>query len=584
MRSITSALLIFALYTSNEAQAMQLMPIKINGLNKELEQEVRAVIALPGSNSKGLDISDGRLGYYTNSLKLLVEDSLEPHGYYHAQVQINLVRNQQEAVITIDIVLGEPVLVRQQNIKFEGPASNDRFMGFWLESFEPQIGDIFNHDIYETSKLDISQALLDRGYFDQDNTIHEVRVTRAENSADINLVWDSGIRYRFGDVRFEGNFFEPGLIEQLVGFEKGRYYSQSQIFRLHESLSKLNYFSTIEIIPDLENKQGDQVPVLVNLTEGKQNSYNTSLRYGTQTGAGVEFGMERRWINDKGHKLAFDVAWAQNEQSFLANYRIPAFAWLDGWYSFGIEARNEEYLSTPSRYIEAFANRSGEIRNWNLLGSINIRRERFDEFIPDSNDAEPIDLYTTVLYPEFNAIWRSTTDLSFIQDGNAWYYQGRFGYELEESQAWFVQGYVKNKRIMSITEKDRLLLRGELGALWTENSEYFPPSLRFYAGGEQSIRGYGYKEIGDYVDGLNYGGQYLVVGSFEYEHQVLPKWAIASYVDFGDAFTNDFNINIGAGIGLRWRSPLGPVRFDLAYGFNGPNPGLAVYFNLGSDL
>ena len=208
MRSITSALLIFALYTSNEAQAMQLMPIKINGLNKELEQEVRAVIALPGSNSKGLEISDGRLGYYTNSLKLLVEDSLEPHGYYHAQVQINLVRNQQEAVITIDIVLGEPVLVRQQNIKFEGPASNDRFMGFWLESFEPQIGDIFNHDIYETSKLDISQALLDRGYFDQDNTIHEVRVTRAENSADINLVWDSGIRYRFGDVRFEGNFFE----------------------------------------------------------------------------------------------------------------------------------------------------------------------------------------------------------------------------------------------------------------------------------------------------------------------------------------------------------------------------------------
>lgn len=584
MRLKSSAFTIFALCLANSVQAAQLMQVKINGLDKELEQEVRSVIALPESNTVGVEISEGRLSYYINSLKSLVEDSLEPHGYYHAKVQINLVRNQQEAQIAIDIILGEPVRVRQHNIKFEGNASNDRFMGFWLESFEPQKGEIFNHDIYETSKLDISQALLDRGYFDQENTIHEVRVTRAEMSADIDLIWNSGVRYRFGEVKFEGNNFRPGLIEQLVGFEQGKFYSQSQVFRLHESLSRLNYFGSIEIIPDLEQKEGDQVPILVKVTEGKQNSYNTSLRYGTQTGAGIEFGMERRWINDKGHKLAFDVAWAQNEQSVLASYRIPAFAWLDGWYSFGVEARNEEYLSTPTRYIEVFANRSGEIRNWNLLGGINLRSERFDEFMPDSNNSAPIDLYTTVLYPEFNAIWRSTTDIAFIPDGSAWYYQGRFGYELEQSQAWFVQGYVKNKRIMSITEKDRLLIRGELGALWTENSEYFPPSLRFYAGGEQSIRGYGYKEIGDYVDGLNYGGQYLVVGSFEYEHQILPKWAIASYVDFGDAFTNDFNINIGTGLGLRWRSPLGPVRFDLAYGFNGPNPGLAVYFNLGSDL
>jgi translocation and assembly module TamA len=584
MRPITSAFFILALYTVSPAQATQLLPVKINGLNIELEKEVRTVIALPESNIKGVEISDGRLGYYANSLKSLVEDSLEPHGYYHAKVKTNLVRNQQEAQITIDIDLGEPVRVRQQNIKFEGSASKDRFMGFWLESFEPQRGEIFNHDIYETSKLDIGQALLDRGYFDQNNTIHEVLVTRAENSADINLVWDSGVRYRFGEVRFEGNHFRPGLIEQLVGFEQGKYYSQSQVFRLHESLNKLNYFGSINIIPDLEHKEGDQVPILVNLSESKQNSYNTSLRYGTQTGAGIEFGMERKWINDKGHKLAFDVAWAQNEQSLLANYRIPAFAWLDGWYSFGVEFRNEEYLATPSRYVELFANRSGEIRNWNLLGSVNIRRERFDEFIPDANNATPIDLYTTVIYPEFNAIWRSTREIAFIQDGSAWYYQARFGYELEESQALFAQGYVKNKRIISLSENDRILLRAELGALWTENSEYFPPSLRFYAGGEQSIRGYGYKEIGDYVDGLNYGGQYLMVGSFEYERQILPKWAVASYVDFGDAYTNDFNINIGTGVGLRWRSPLGPVRFDLAYGFNGPNPGMAVYFNLGSDL
>ena len=250
MRPYHPAFIIIALCSAISVEAAQLLPIKINGLNKTLELEVRSVIDLPESSSKGIEVSEGRLVYYINSLNALVEDSLEPHGYYHAKVSNSIVRNGQDVQIIINIDLGEPVRVRQQNLKIDGPGNKDRFMGFWLEAFEPKPEAIFNHDIYETNKAFVSQAFLDRGYFDQNNSIHEVRVTRAENSADINLVWDSGIRYRFGAVLFEGNHFEPGLIEQLIKFEKGNYYSQPQIMRFHESLSKLNYFSTIEIVPD----------------------------------------------------------------------------------------------------------------------------------------------------------------------------------------------------------------------------------------------------------------------------------------------------------------------------------------------
>lgn len=584
MRPLFPALILFILCSASSLEAAQLLPVKINGLDKALELEVRTAIALPESSGNGIEISEGRLSYYLNSLNTLVEDSLEPHGYYHAKVQTSNARNQQEVQVTIDIVLGEPVRVNKLNLQIEGPGNKDRFMGFWLESFSPKLGDIFNHDTYETNKAIISQALLDRGYFDQSNSIHEVRVTRAENSAEINLVWDSGIRYRFGEVRFVGNQFEPGLIEQLVKIEQGKYYSQAQVLRLQESLSKLNYFGSIEIVPDLQNKNGDQVPIIVTVNEGKQNSYNTSISYGTESGFGVEFGLERRWLNEKGHKLDLNAAWAQKEQSFVANYRIPAFSWLDGWYGFALELRNEDYLSLPTRYAEASVNRSGEVRNWDLLASINVRHERFDEFIPDSNNALPIDLYTTVIYPEFNAIWRSSNDVAFINNGSAWFYQARIGYEVETADAWFTQAYIKNKRVISLSNKDRILLRAELGAIWTQNYDFFPPSLRFYAGGDQSVRGYGYKEIGEYIDGVNYGGKYLATGSFEYERRILPEWAIATFVDFGDAFTQDPNLNVGAGVGARWRSPIGPVRFDLAYGFNGPDPGIAFHLTLGADL
>lgn len=566
--------------------AVELLPVKINGLEKDraLEQVVHRAVALPETQTQGDPISEGRLGYYASNIDRLVKDSLEPLGYYHPQVSNRLERDGDNAQIIVDIILGEPVLVRDRLLRVDGDASQDRFIGFWLDGFEPHSGAIFNHGIYEENKAEITRALLDRGYFDQRNSVHEVRVTRAENAADIHLVWDSGIRYRYGAIRFEGHKFEPGLLEQLVNFEPGKYYSQPQINRLQESLAKLNYFSSIEIVPDLDNKQGDTVPVLVSLTQGKQSNKNASLRYGTKTGFGVEYGVERRWINRRGHKLDFNIGLAQNEQGFSTLYRIPAFQWLDGWYGIGLVARNEEYTSASSRYVEGSFSRSGELRSWNLLASLNVRRERFDEAIPDIDQSLGNSLYTAVAYPELNAVWRRSDDLLYPTQGTAWYYQARGGYEFAQSQAPFIQVTIKNKRIFGLSNDSRLLVRAELGATWSSDYPYFPPSLRFYAGGDQSVRGYGYKEIGEYFGKYNLGGRYLAVGSVEYEYRLRPQWAMAGFVDVGDAFDHSPKAHIGVGTGVRWRSPIGPVRFDLAYGFHGPSPGFGIHFTIGADL
>jgi translocation and assembly module TamA len=587
MRPLTFLLpVLLMLISAATAGAAELLPVKINGLDETLERHVRSAIALPESKTSGAAISEGRLSYYVNNINAMVEDSLEPLGYYQAKVSSRIERDQDRVQLIIDVQLGDAIRVRNLQVKVEGPAADDRVIGFWLEGFEPRQGQVFSHGLYESNKASITQALLDRGYFEQRNTVHKVEVTRATGSADIDLQWDSGVRYNFGAVRFEGHVFEPGLLDQLVNFEQGKPFSQTQINRLQESLAKLNYFSLIQITPDLENKADGVVPILVNLTQGKRSNYNASLRYGSETGVGVEFGLQRLWINSRGHKLDFNAGWAQNEQSFSALYRIPAFKWLDGWYGYGLEVRDEQYLGSPNRYVEAFASRSGEVRSWELLAKINLRRERFDEFIPDRDeDDEAINLYTSVIYPELNAIWRQSDDANYPKHGSAWYYQARAGYEFEASDAPFAQLYVKNKRVFTVGESDnRILLRGELGAIATNSYDLFPPSLRFYAGGDQSLRGYGFKEIGDYVDGLNLGGRYLVIGSVEYQHWILPDWAIAGFVDAGDAFDSDPNVNIGTGLGARWRSPVGPVRLDVAYGFHGPDPGWALHFTLGADL
>lgn len=566
------------------ALAVELAPVQINGLDAALEAHVRAAIALPEDAGKTLQISEGRLAYYIGTLDAQVEDSLEPMGFYNARVRSRLVRSGDSAQIVIDIETGEPVLVRNSDIRVDGPGGQDRIIGFWLEGFTPAVGDVFEHASYETSKADITQALLDRGYFEQRLIAHEVQVTRASASADITLAWDSGPRYRFGGIRFEGSQFETGLLEQLVGFKPGQYYTQTQINRLQESLAKLGYFSTIQIVPDLDNKADGSVPIVVTVTPAKQTSQYASLRYGTETGFGVEYGIERRWINARGHKLNIDLAYAQNEQSATVLYRIPAFRWLDGWYGLGVTVRESDFFNVPTSYFEVFGNRSGEYRGWDLLAALKLRRERYDDAVPDYDpDASTVAVYTTTLYPEIKGFWRSTAD-NYPAHGSAWRLQLRTGYEFENADALFVQGYAMNRRIYSIGTGNRILLRGELGALATQDYEYFPTSLRFYAGGIDSVRGYAFNELGEYVGDSNFGGKYLATASIEYERLIRPQWAVAGFVDAGDAFDSSPDVNIGAGVGARWRSPIGPVRLDLAYGFDGPNPGYALYFSLGPDL
>lgn len=566
------------------AQATQLLPMRINGLDPLLEAHVRAAIALPEAGDKAVEISEGRLAYYVGNINRQVEDSLEPLSYYGAKVSSRLEREGEAVRLVLDVAPGSPVTVRQRNLRMDGAAGGDRFIGFWLESFEPAEGQPFVHGIYEDNKAAIGQALLDRGYFDQRNTVHAVRVTRAAGAADIDLAWDSGPRYRYGAVRFEGHGFEPGLLDKLVDFERGKPYSQPQINRLQESLGKLDYFSSIQIVPELSAKQDGEVPILVNLTRAQRTNQHASARFGTKTGFGVEYGVERRWINRRGHKLDANAAWAQNEQSFTTLYRIPAFQWLDGWYGIGLVARNEEYTGSNSRYLEAVFSRSGQIRKWELLASVNVRRERFDEFIPDVDQNVPFDLYTSVLYPEFNAVWRDSDDPNYPRDGRAWHYQLRTGYEFSESKSPFVQAGVKHKRVLGLDNGNRLLLRAELGAIWTPDYALFPPSLRYYAGGDQSVRGYGYKEIGQYIGSYNFGGRYLAVASAEYEYRLNPEWAVAGFIDVGDAFDRKPSAHLGIGAGARWRSPIGPVRFDLAYGFDGPKPGIGIHFAIGPDL
>ena len=135
----------------------------------------------------------------------------------------------------------------------------------------------------------------------------------------------------------------------------------------------------------------------------------------------------------------------------------------------------------------------------------------------------------------------------------------------------------------------KLILRGEAGHTFSGSFLDLPPSLRFYAGGDRSVRGYDWHEIGPRVevDGDVYytGASNVVTASVEYERYFKGPWGAAVFVDSGSAFEGKRpDMHTGVGVGVRWRSPVGPVRIDIARGLKSPDSPFTLHFAIGADL
>jgi translocation and assembly module TamA len=566
--------------------------VEIRGLDGEEAMRENVRLSLGLNDVLGKVQGESRLEYLLLAAEKDARRALEPFGYYSPTVTVDAPR-EGDAPFTVILTIdkGQPVQVRDWKVEIAGPGGQDQYLQQDLAQFQPQPGDVFVHGLYEESKDAITRRLAERGYFDADFLQRQVRVTRAEAAADIELAWDSGFRYDMGPTRFHQDYFNPGLLERLVTWEEGSYFHQGKLDRLRESLVRLDYFSAIDIQPHPEQASEDlRVPVDVTLVRAKRNIYTAGLSYGTESGAGVRFGVERRYVNSRGHKLNWDMDWAQKRKSFLTQYRVPGFAWLDGWYGYTLSAYDEQTDYIDLRNIKLSASRSGEIsEQLTAVVSLNALRERWS-YDMDAATGQRLYTYSTLLYPEFSATYINVDDRLFPRGGISATAQLRGGVKNLGSDTSFGQAHVSATWFKDLGEVDRLIVRGELGSTWTSDLVAVPPSLRFFAGGDRSIRGYAWREVGPRTappDNFALGAKNVVTASVEYERYFGGgPWGGAVFVDAGDAFDNfkEARTHVGLGIGARWRSPVGPVRVDLAHGLHHPDSGFQIYLSLGASL
>ena len=239
-----------------------------------------------------------------------------------------------------------------------------------------------------------------------------------------------------------------------------------------------------------------------------------------------------------------------------------------------------------TRITELVASRTGHFHGWDMGLAMHLRNEKYelgDEASRREGTAQVGE--SRLVYPAFSATKRQSDHPLFPTRGFMLRGEFKLGAEALASDVNFGQFLFDTALIRSVGESNRFIFRGQLGRTFTNEFDLLPPSLRFYAGGDRSIRGYGYQEVGPREAGLAIGGKNLLVGSAEYERMFTPSWGAAVFVDAGNAF-NEVNegAKVGAGLGLRWRSPVGMVRVDIAHGFDEAENAVQLHINIGSDL
>jgi translocation and assembly module TamA len=557
-------LLTILLLLSSVSASAAGVKIEINGVPEEQRDAVRASLTLNEYDKR--DITPVELKAAYRDAEKQIRLALEPFGYYDPQVTPHLTGNETDGwTARFDVVPGDPAIVRESRVEVAGEGKELPRVTEAVASFKPKVGERFDHATYEASKAVVDTSLRGAGYLDAKFTSRRVTVKPEEQSAAIDLSWESGLRYKFGPVRFSGDApFPEEYLDQYVTWSEGAYFNSEQVLNLQQRLVDADYFELVSVQPALDEKKDGTVPLDVLLKRDQRTVYSGEVYYSTDFGAGLKLGAERRWLNQKGHKADAKVEYSERLQESSVHYRIPRPGPKDLSYDFGIGYRDETTDVNRSRSFQLAAARSE--KRWHgftrtiglkyLVGDFEIGQD--EDNLEYGNSA--------LLFAEATLSRRRLNDRLTPRKGYALEFGGRLASEALASDTDYGQLFGRLTWLIPQGERGRFKLRGEVGAMEVGDFDALPPDLRFYAGGDRSLRGFDYHEIGEVsANGNIIGGEYLAVISGEYEYYFTESWGAGVFVDAGDAFINGFSLNVGAGVGIRWRSPVGPVRIDVGF-------------------
>lgn len=577
-RIVLACLVLAAPLCARAADEASKFELAVNGVKPSLEAAVRGGLTLQQYLDRA--VSEAQLQRLMSVGEDEIRGTLEAWGYYSGAVKSRLEPTPDgKFKVIYDVNPGDPVLVTESTVTISGDAAKVPAVASALEAFVPRKGERFDHAQYEASKAAIVKALGDGGFLAAKLTTHQVEVRAADRTARITLAWEGGPRYRFGPTTFSGAQFEPRLFERFMPWHEGDDYSSAKLLDMQKRLVGADYFSTVTVQPHPEKAVDLAVPVDVQLTPAKRNIYSAALYASTDRGAGVDFSVQRRWMNDMGHKGQAEFDIAQRLKAVELSYRIPLPGEHQRMLSVAGTYRDEETESSISQTEKLAVNVARKWSGYTFMYGLQFLAGDFEIGSENGN--------SSLLFFESAITWSRSDQPTFARRGLSYALTLR-GTPFEQlTDTRFGSLELDTKWLHAFGADTRLILRGDVGYMKVDDFDLLPPELRFFSGGDRSIRGFGYEEIGSRnAAGDVIGGDHRIEGTIELERYWRRNLGAAVFVDAGDSFLgDDFHLHVGAGAGVRWKSPVGVLRLDLAYPVESIDAsGWQIHFNIGPDF
>ncbi|MEG2128938.1 MAG: BamA/TamA family outer membrane protein [Acinetobacter sp.] len=372
---------------------------------------------------------------------------------------------------------------------------------------------------------------------------------------------------------------------------------------------------TMPLTPEHENDDDERqkleeqtriekkIPVVVTLNADRLNSLETGIGYGTDTGARIRSQYRRAIVNKYGHAFDANVEVSQIRQSIDGRYSIPYKHPLNDYFNLvgGYEREERNDIGPDINLLVESAVLGGErvIKNplgdWQHTIGVRYRLDRLtqkgdidinelpDAFKVSGIDSEQESLLFGYEISKTNSNSRLNPTIGFKQT-----YKLEMGTEslLSNANMAILTGGWRFIYSLGENENHQFVGRADTSYIFTDDFNKVPYNLRFFTGGDQSLRGFDYKSLSPEENGFKIGGQALGVGSLEYNYQFKDGWRAAIFSDFGNAYDKQFSnpTEYSMGVGIRWRSPIGPIRLDVASGISNDNNPIRLHFFIGSQL
>ena len=509
------------------------------------------------------DITPEQLRALTAKVPKQATDLLAAEGYFSPQIRVELDAAAQPPVVAVQVQPGVATRVSGLDLQVNGPGGQpDASLAARLRhDWSLADGQVFRSAAWETAKSNALLTLLTQRYPAAHIAQSQARVDPKRHSAALRLVLDTGPGYSFGPVQVEGlKLYPETIVQRLAPFRPGQPYAQAQLLEYQQRLQGSSYFRTATVAAPLAEAQGTTLPVQVRVVEYKPQKLGLGVGYSSNTGARTQVDYENLNILGRAWRFTSALKLETLLQSLSAGLAFPRVA-NGSRYSLSADAQHANIQGLTTRSL--------------ILGG---QRQRLDgpietvlslQYITERQDVAGYGSTTAqALMPNYSWTRRRLDNPIDPSSGSLVNAQIGAGSQAILSDQNFIRLVLRGVQYIPLGPRNQLILRGEVGSVFSPSANGIPQQELFRAGGIGSVRGYSYQSLGVPEGDAIVGGRALLTASAEAVHWLTPQWGASVFYDRGDAADSFGALKTvaGYGIGARWRSPAGIISVDLAYG------------------